>query len=134
MSKQFCTRILFLWTDNWCQLWIAHSSGRFAEKDIFFHKLKIVQTLLTKWTAFSPYSDRKENPMKLSCPSVKYLLSKELSILCNSFTYSYFIHMWGGFAVKHAEYFAGNDIGFHLFLAQILHTCNIVLFMFSKII
>ena len=36
---------------------------------------------------FSPYSDRKENPMKLSCPSVKYFLSKELSILCNSFTY-----------------------------------------------
>ena len=36
--------------------------------------------------------------------------------------------------LMHAEYFAGNDIGFHLFVAQILHTCNIVLFMFSKII
>ena len=80
---------------------------------------------------FSPYSDRKGNPMKLSSPSVKYFLSKELSTLQLIYL-SYFIHMWGGFAVKHAEYFAGNDIGFHLFVAQILQLHAIVLFMFSN--
>ena len=36
--------------------------------------------------------------------------------------------MW--IAVKHGEYFAGNDIGFHLFVAQILHsTCNIIVYV-----
>jgi hypothetical protein len=37
--------------------------------------------------------------------------------------------MW--IAVKHAEYFAGNNIGFHLFVAQILHA--IVLFRIFQV-
>ena len=72
--------------------------------------------------------------MKLSCPSVKYFLSKELSILCNSFTYPTSFICEVDLRLSMLNILQETILVFIFFVAQILHRYvhAIVLFMFSN--